>query len=172
MKYLILCILFMLVVIDLQAQTEDMTLGTQYSLLQPRQRGFYDYSDPESINMRVSVWGFVQYPGRYLVPIYTTASDLLTFAGGPSANSNLDDLRIYRIMEDSTQHMFKFNFNDLLWSNELEAENRKVPKLQGSDLLVVPGEPRLFFRNWFRVGLSVFSALVSLALLIIRIDRN
>jgi len=74
-------------------------------------------------------------------------------------------------MEDSTQHMFKFSFNDLLWTDKLEEENRKVPKLQGSDLLVVPGEPRLFFTNWFRLGLSIFSALVSLTLLIIRIQK-
>jgi protein involved in polysaccharide export with SLBB domain len=149
-----------------------MTLGSQYSVFQSRQRGFYDYSDPEAINMRVSVWGFVKYPGRYLVPIYTSASDLLTYAGGPTQNSDLEDLRLYRIMEDSSQHMFKFNLSDLLWSNELEVTNRKVPKLQGSDLLVVPGEPKLYFQNWFRIALSIFSALVSLTLLIIRIQRN
>lgn len=153
------------------AQENDISLGAQYTGTLQRQGGFFDYSDPESINMRVSVWGFVRYPGRYLVPIYTTVTDLLSYAGGPYDNSNIDDLRLYRVMEDSTQHMIKFNFNDLLWAESIEATNRRVPKLQAGDLLVVPGEPRLYFQNWFRVGLAVFSSLVSLALLIISIDR-
>ena len=172
MKFFIISLFLVIAVIDLSAQTEDMTLGAQYTQFYQRQRGFYDYSDPESINMRVSVWGFVRYPGRYLVPISTTASDLLTYAGGPRTETDLEDLRIYRVMEDSTQHMFKFTFNDLLWADQLEEKDRKIPKLQASDLLVVPGAPRLFFQNWFRISLSVFSALVSLALLIIRIQRN
>lgn len=153
------------------AQENDVSLGAQYNGVQQRLSGFFDYSDPEAINMRVSIWGFVRYPGRYLVPIYTTVTDLLSYAGGPRDNSNIDDLRLYRVMEDSSQHMIKFNFNDLLWADQLEETNRRVPKLQASDLLVVPGEPRLYFTNWFRVGLSIFSALVSLTLLIIRIDR-
>lgn len=166
---LILFILFFATALN--AQDNDVRLGSQYTGFQQRQGGFYDYSDPESINMRVSVWGFVKFPGRYLVPVYTSVSDLLSYAGGPTSNSDLEDLRLYRVMEDSTQHMFKFNFNDLLWANEIEAQNRKIPKLQGSDLFVVPGEPRLYFTNWFRVGLSIFTALVSFTLLIIRYLR-
>lgn len=166
---LILFILFF--AIGLNAQDNDITLGSQYTGLQQRQGGFYDFSDPESINMRVSIWGFVKFPGRYLVPVYTSATDLLSYAGGPTANSDLEDLRLYRVMEDSTQHMFKFNFNDLLWTDDLEKVDRKIPKLQGSDLFVVPGAPRLYFRNWFRIFLSVFSALVSLTLLIIRYTK-
>ena len=34
--------------------------------------GLYDYSDPSSINIKVSVWGFLKYPGKYIVPQYTT----------------------------------------------------------------------------------------------------
>ena len=77
MKYLLVLFILALLTIDLSAQTDDVTLGAQYTQFYQRQRGFYDYSDPETINMRVSVWGFVKYPGRYLVPISTSASDLL-----------------------------------------------------------------------------------------------
>ena len=165
-----LTILFLfLLAYGLNAQN-DVRLGTQYTgLVAQRQGGLYDYSDPEAINMRVSVWGFVKYPGRYQVPIYTTVSDLLSLAGGPTDDSDLEDLRLYRVMEDSTQHLFSFNFNDLLWADNLEVQNRKIPKLQGSDLLVVPGSPRLYFKNWFQVGLSIFSAIISLWLLILRL---
>jgi len=153
----------------LLAQNENVKLGAQFTGAYQRQGGLYDYSDPETINMRVSVWGFVKYPGRYLVPVYTSVSDLLSYAGGPTDDSDLEDLRLYRVMEDSTQHLFTFNFNDLLWSNKLEETQRKIPKLQGGDLLVIPGAPRLYFRDWFRVGLSIFTAMISLTLLILRL---
>lgn len=170
MKKIFSVVVLVILAQNLFAQSNDVRLGAQYTGLYQRQGGLYDYSDPETINMRVSVWGFVKYPGKYQVPIYTTVSDLLSYAGGPTDDSDLEDLRLYRRMEDSTQHLISFNFNDLLWADKLEVENRKVPKLQGSDLLIVPGEPRLYFQNWFRVGLSVFSALVSLTLLILRLS--
>jgi hypothetical protein len=169
MKKILAIALLFLIAHSSFAQSNDVQLGAQYTGLFQRQGGLFDYSDPETINMRVSVWGFVRYPGRYQVPIYTSVSDLLSYAGGPTDDSDLEDLRLYRVMEDSTQHLFSFNLNDLLWEDNLEEQNRRIPKLQGSDLLVVPGEPRLYFQNWFRVGLSIFSALISLALLIIRL---
>lgn len=162
-------VFFLFFVSSLFAQN-DVRLGSNYSgVAVQKQGGFYDYSDPESINISVAVWGFVRYPGRYKVPIFTSVNDLLSLAGGPSAESDLDDLRLYRVMEDSTQHLFSFNFNDLLWADKLENQNRNLPKLQGGDLLVVPGSPRLYFTNWFRVGLSIFSAVISLWLLILRL---
>jgi SLBB domain len=169
MKNLFVITLFLLLAHGLFAQSNDVKLGAQYTGLQQRQGGLFDYSDPETINMRVSVWGFIKYPGRYQVPIYTTVSDLLSYAGGPTDDSDLEDLRLYRVMEDSTQHLFSFNFNDLLWAEKLEGTNRRLPKLQGSDLLVVPGAPRLYFKDWFRVSLSIFTAMISLTLLILRL---
>ncbi len=170
MKRILTIIVLVLLAHSLYAQDNNIKLGATYTgPMQQKQGGLYDYSDPETINMHVSVWGFVKYPGRYLVPIYTSVSDLLSYAGGPTDDSNLDDLRLYRVMEDSTQHLFSFNFNDLLWADKLEEQNRRIPKLQGSDLLVVPGEPRLYFKDWFRVGLSIFTAVISLALLILRL---
>jgi hypothetical protein len=169
MKKIFFTVILLMMAQSLFSQTDDVRLGAQYTGVYQRQGGLYDYSDPETINMKVSVWGFVKYPGRYLVPIYTTVSDLLSYAGGPTDNSNLEDLRLYRVMEDSTQHLFTFNFNDLLWADKIEEQNRTIPKLQGSDLLVIPGEPRLYFRDWFRVALSIFSAAISLTLLILRL---
>ncbi|MEE9432512.1 MAG: SLBB domain-containing protein [Melioribacteraceae bacterium] len=172
MKKVLSIILFLFLVQGLYAQeAKDIKLGTRFSNSGAKPGGLYDYSDPESFNMKVSVWGFVKFPGRYNVPISTTVSDLLSYAGGPTDASNLEDLRLYRVMQDSTQHLFKFDFNDLLWSDKLENKSRKIPKLQGSDLLVVPGEPRLYFKNWFRLGLSIFSAIGTLIFAIILLRK-
>ncbi len=157
---------------SLYAQVGNVELGKTYTGIYQRQGGYYDYSDPEAVNMKVSVWGFIKYPGRYLVPDYTTIIDLLSYAGGPTDDSHLDDLRLYRVLPDSTEQMFKFNFEDLLWENQIEVENRTTPKLIARDILIVPGSPKLYFKDWFRVGIQIFTAMISLTLLIIRINRT
>lgn len=170
MKTILSIILMQIFAYGLLAQDNNyIKLGSPFKQNQQRQTGLYDYSNPETINMDVSIWGFVKYPGKYRIPIYSSVSDLLSYAGGPTDDSNLDDLRLYRVMEDSTQHLFTFNFSDLLWADNIEEQNRRIPKLQGNDLLVIPGAPRLYFKDWFRVGLSIFTAMISLALLILRL---
>ena len=63
------------------------------------------------------------------------------------------------------------DFNDLMWEDGLEGKYKFVPTLKPSDILVVPGEPRLYFMDWFGIGLSVFSALISLTILVLTIQR-
>lgn len=109
--------------------------------------------------------------GKYIVPDYTSVSDLLSYAGGPNQNAEMDDMRIYRINDDGKEAMIKFSYNDIMWENKIEVRNRIVPKLQASDILIVPGSPRLFFTDWFRIGLQVFSALLSIASIVIIINR-
>jgi hypothetical protein len=157
--------------IGLFAQTGDVKIGRDASRLTQTQGAFFDYSDPNSLNMKVSVWGFVKYPGQYLVPAYSTALDVFSYAGGPTESAHLDDLRIYRNVEDSTQQLFKFNYNDLLWEKNL---NKVVPPptLLPGDILVVPGEPRFYFKDYLQVTVSIVSTLISLTILILNITRN
>ena len=54
----------------------------------------------------------------------------------------------------------------------LEVHNRVVPKLMAGDILIVPGAPRLYFRDYFSIGLSIFSALTSLVILIFTIVKK
>lgn len=157
--------------LNLNAQVKDYELGAYDIRYRNPQGGNYDYSDPEALNIKVSVWGFVKYPGRYTVPIYTTMSDLLSFAGGPTDDSNLDDLRVYRLDEEGNQNLIKFNYDDLLWGENLESDKIFVPKLKASDILIVPGEPRLYFRDKLSIWLSVISALTSLTILVLNIVK-
>jgi len=153
------------------AQVKDYELGSPQNSLRNYNGGYFDYSDPTSINIKVSVWGFVKYPGRYTIPINSTASDLISFAGGPTDDAHLNDLRLYKVDADSNQTMIKFDYNDLLWEDNLKLSRVKVPTLQAGDILVVPGSPRLYFRDWFSITLSVVSTLISLSILILNIVR-
>ena len=166
-------IIFIIIVNTLQAQIKDYELGADVmGMRYQTQGGYFNYSDPEAVNIKVAVWGWVRYPGKYTVPSYTTVSDLLSLAGGPTDAADLEDLRIYRVNEDSTQSMIKFNYNDLLYESKLESRYRKVPKLDAGDILVIPGEPRLYFRDHFSIWMSLFSVLISLTILVLNIIRK
>ena len=150
------------------SQITDEELG---SALINRRTGIYDLSDPGAINIKVSVWGYVSRPGKYIVPNYTTVSDLLSYAGGPNQNAETDDLRIYRILEDGTETILKFTYDDIIWGSGIEVKNRTLPHLKPSDILIVPGSPRLFFTDWFRLSLQIFSAVISVISLVVLIQR-
>ena len=55
-----------------------------------------------------------------------------------------------------------------MWEKELFTSKLNVPQLQAGDILVVPTSPKYFFREWLSIGLSIFSALISLAILLTR----
>lgn len=172
MKKSFLFLFFLVFTFATFAQVKDMELGALNNLTQRQQGGYFDYSEPGELNMKVSVWGFVKYPGRYLVPITTSLTDLLSYTGGPTDDADLEDVRIYRIVGDSTQTMIKVNYNDLMWEENLKMKTKFIPEIQATDVVLVPGSPRLYFKDWFSIGLSVFSALISLSILIINIARN
>lgn len=155
-----------------KAQTGDVKIGADINQLRNAQGAYYDYSDPEAVNIKVAVWGFVRNPGKYLVPSYINVSDLLSYAGGPTDQAKLEDLRIYRTLPDSTQTMIKFDYNDLLWGENLKNKKASVPNLVVGDILLVPGEPRLYFNDYFSMSLSVISTLISLTILVLNITRD
>ena len=59
-----------------------------------------------------------------------------------------------------------------MWEDELTSSRRFTPQLEGGDVLVVPGEPKLFFRDWLSVSFSLISTLVTVTLLILNITGN
>lgn len=167
----LLMLLLIVIIIDsnLFAQITDQELGasTDYRY----RAGLYDFSDQGAVNIKVSVWGYVARPGKYIIPDYATISDLLSFAGGPNQNAEMDDLRIYRTISNGMEEMIKFTYDDVMWGEGIDVKNRLVPKLEPSDILIVPGSPRFFFKDWFNVGLQVFSAIISVVSLYIIIIR-
>ncbi|MFC2135553.1 SLBB domain-containing protein [Bacteroidota bacterium] len=165
MKKINWLIFFVFLPLILSAQVKDYELGVPQFGSAQRQGGFFDYSDPASVNIKVSVWGNVNFPGRYSVPIYTTVADLISLAGGPTDDAELDDLRIYRTYEDSSEILLKFSYDDLLWESYLGTEKRYIPDLTAGDILLIPGSPRYYFRETFSFVLSVMSTLISIAIL-------
>ncbi|MCL6493369.1 MAG: SLBB domain-containing protein [Ignavibacterium sp.] len=145
-------------------------IGSDLKSLRQTQGGYFDYSDPSGINIKVQLWGYVKYPGYYIVPINCTISELFSYAGGPLVDAKLDDVRILKSLEDSTIIMNKLNYNDLMWEETL-SKPIEFPKLNAGDIVVVPGEPRYFIRQDISFFLSILTAVISSAALIISITR-
>ena len=152
------------------SQDEDYQLGLNQNYLHQNQGAYYDYSDPSGLNIKVSVWGYVKYPGRYVIPQRSDIKDLISYAGGISDDSNLDEIRIYRLLPDSTQQMIKFDYSELWWNENLN-KDIKLYNLEAGDVLIVPGRPRLYWENYLTLTLSAVGVLLSLATLIVTANK-
>ena len=148
------------------SQQEDYQLGLNQNRLNQNQGAYYDYSDPDGLNIKVSVWGYVKYPGRYIIPQRSDIKDLISYSGGISDDSYLDEIRVYKILLDSTQQMLQFDYEDLWWNENLK-ENLTLYRMEAGDVLVVPGRPRLYWENYLTLGLSIVGVLLSLTTLIV-----
>ena len=152
------------------AQQEDYQLGLNQGNFRQTQGAYYDYSDPDGLNIKVSVWGYVKFPGRYVIPERSDIRDLISYAGGINDDAYLDELRIYKILPDSSQEMMKFNYDDLWWNENL-TQDLKLYKMDPGDVLVVPGRNRLYWENYLSLGLSIVGVLISLTTLIVTVNK-
>lgn len=134
----------------------------------------FDLSDPTGINMEVNLWGFIRYPGRYRVPVNTTFLDLITFSGGPIEDSNLEDIRILRDMNNPEKKpvVIKINYEDLLWEDQVSTSPKPNPILQPGDVVIVLREKRYTFRDYLQIYVPIITSIVSIATLLITISRN
>lgn len=166
-------VLFFLIILNsgfVFAQSDDLRLGS-YSVQRPSNGSMFDYSEPDKVNMKVSVWGYVRLPGKYIIPVNSSVSDLISYAGGPTSDALLEDIRLIKTLPDSTQQVITINYNELMFEPKI-VNKMKSPVLQPGDILVLPGEPRFYFRDYVTLTLSIVSTLTSLAILILNIVRK
>jgi hypothetical protein len=150
---------------------DDIQIGSPYNQFRNQPYGaYYDYSDPSSLNIKVQLWGYVKYPGFYIVPARSTINELISLAGGPNEQAILEDIRVIKTKADSSTVMLRYNYNELMWEDDLKTEVKFV-RLQAGDIVVVPGEPRYFLRENISYYLSIVTTLASLAALIISITK-
>lgn len=137
---------------------------------------YYNYADKDKVNIEVSLWGYVESPGKYLIPQGTTAIDLITLGGGPLTDAQLNDIRIIRLKNDTlniTQdQIINLNYNDFLWEDKIKPGTKRNPVLMPGDMLMIPGEPRYFFRENLGIILSISSFLLTAAVLVVNIINN
>lgn len=166
-----LSLFFVITVHSFLYSQDDILIGSQSRNANSRYNGgVYDYSDPSEINIKVAVWGYVRFPGYYIIPDNCSIIDLISRAGGPTEDANLDDIRVTKIKSGTKSVMYKYNYNDMLWEDDLKAEIDYV-QIEAGDVISVPGEPRYFGRENFQFFFSIFTSLATLAILIFSVTN-
>lgn len=151
----------------LQAQ-EDIQIGSSNTTRPSATGALYDYSTQNTINIKVQLWGYVKYPGVYIVPEGTSINELISLAGGPTEDATLTDIRVIKIKEGVQTTMLKYDYNDFMWEDKINT-NIKYKRLDAGDIVSVPGAPRYFLRQDIAFYLGVLTALASLTALILSI---
>jgi len=154
-------IALILVFLTISLYGQDVKIGAQENLYR-QQGGFYDYSDPRYVNIMVNIWGYVRYPGKYYVPEQSKILDLISYAGGPIPDAHLDDVRLYRPTQSGGTEFMKFNMEDLMFEEKFITDVQNLPQLKAGDIVVVPGEPRLYLRDYISITATVTSTVVSI----------
>ena len=169
MKYILGLIAVIFTVNQLYAQDDDNLLLGKPQV--SSNAALYDLSDPTGVNMDVNLWGYVRFPGKYRIPIKTTFLDVITYAGGPTDESNLEEIRILRNTGDASKkpEVIKLNYNDLLWGEQVSDKTKNNPVLQPGDVIVVRKEKRYTFRDDISFVLPILTTIVSVATLLVTI---
>ena len=147
---------------------DDIQIGSPNATRPAATGALYDYSLANTINIKVQLWGYVRFPGFYIVPEGTSINELISVAGGPTEDAILNDIRVVKIREGSETYMVKYDYNDLVWEANIKTQI-KYTRLDAGDIVVVPGEPRYFVREDIAFYLGVLTALASIAALILSI---
>lgn len=168
--YVILFI-FIFTPIILKSQVEREQVGND--VLNSQQGGYYNYGSKDKVNIEVNLWGYVKFPGKYLIPKGSTVMDLISYGGGPLTETKLEDIRLLRPKNDSLKIskdlVININYDDLLWEERVRNMNKSNVELMPGDVLILTGEPRYFARDNVNFFLSISSVLISLGILVLSI---
>jgi hypothetical protein len=96
------------------AQTSQSSLGPVMSM--PSTAAFYYLAKPGELTIQVNVWGAVRNAGRYEVPSTIDLVQLISYAGGPTSDAQLDDVRVVRAATKegtSERETYVVNLDDL-----------------------------------------------------------
>jgi protein involved in polysaccharide export with SLBB domain len=164
--FLPVVLLSLIITTSLSAQ-ENVQIGKNAKENASNNGALYDYSKTDAINIKVMVWGYVKFPGQYIVPSTTDINQLLSLAGGPTPDAHLDKMKLFRKDVNNRQTIITFDYSDLLSDDSGLGWQIKIPDLQPGDILLLPGSPKWTTRDYLGIILTILSTLVSVAALIV-----
>lgn len=111
----------------------DASFGGRQSM---SSTAYYYISKAGEISMPVNLWGAVNNPGRYEIPISTDLVELLSFAGGPTGGASLESVRVFRtVRRDNLTRKVEFEV-DL---DQMQKLDEKALDLEPGDTIIIEG---------------------------------
>jgi protein involved in polysaccharide export with SLBB domain len=112
----------------------------------------YFLGSQDQVLMAVNVWGFVNMPGQYMVPLETDLVSLLSYAGGPREDARIKRIRVVRTSaEADTSLVINVDVKNFVTSGDLD-EN---PLLLPGDTVVVSGTTFYLVSKMFELGFRI-----------------
>ncbi len=96
---------------------------------------------PGAILMPVNLWGSVSKPGIHHIPTHTDLVTLLSLAGGPGNDAQLDNIVIKR-RAGGEEKILKVDGEDLL-----NKANVHSPILEANDIIIIPRDKPIVSNN-------------------------
>ncbi len=136
-------------------------------------QNYYNYSDPDKVNIEVIVLGGVKSPGKYLVPDGTTFLDLISLTGGLVNDRIGNNIKFIRpqnkagVLKDDNVILLKYA--DLFVDDSVGGVHKNNPVLMAGDIIAIPIKPEMTTWETVKDILYVVGPLVSILSLIISI---
>ncbi|NQT25898.1 SLBB domain-containing protein [candidate division KSB1 bacterium] len=119
-----LAFIFMVTSAYTQISGSAVSRGAQYYL-----------GSEDELLVPINIWGFVQKPGQYLVPNNTDLISLLSFAGGPTEDAKISNIRIVRSDPKLGSQIWKIDVDRYIETGD----ERLIPTLKPHDTVIVKG---------------------------------
>ena len=150
----------------------------------------YFYARTNDFTIIVNVMGFVQKPGRYEIANSIDLLNLISLAGGPTADGSLDKVRIIRIIKDgekTARRDIKADQSNLsvflpeevkITRQEIQLSLDNLSTIGPEDLQLMPGDVIFVDRTTWSTIRDAFGVVVSAAIIttavsqIISVARN
>lgn len=126
---------------------------------------FITGNKPGAVLMRVNLWGAVGKPGVHHVPTQTDLVTLLSVAGGPTGNAQMEELLIKR-WSGEKQEVITLNLAQLL-----KDPHERGPAVQANDIIYLPEKQPIISNNVLLV-VGLITGIVGLALTTVLLVRN
>ncbi|KAA0210394.1 MAG: SLBB domain-containing protein [Ignavibacteriaceae bacterium] len=159
----------------LKAQPED---GVRIGEIDVKKTGvnYYNYADPDKVNIEVIIMGGIKNPGKYLVPKGTTLIDFLSLAGNPVDEELYRNIKLIRPEnkegELNVSNVKIFNYEDLFDKEKSGSYSNINPQMQPGDIVVMQIKPDKTFWDYTKDVLVILTPLIALANLIATIQNN
>lgn len=85
----------------------------------------------EDVLIRIQIWGEVRSPGIYSVPTTTNLVEAISFAGGPTARSDLKRVKLIKALKGKEMSFYDVNAY-------INGKKRDPPILDSGDLVYIP----------------------------------
>lgn len=145
---------------DGNKNTAGLSIADDLNLV-PTDNEFVAGKTAGKVLMKINLWGGVRRPGIYHVPLGTDLVSLISYAGGPRAEAEMDEIRIRRSFGGNDTTM-QVNMDETL-AHEGPLSDALNPSLKVNDVVIVPESKPLLSSN----TVTVLSAVATLASIVV-----